>query len=508
MSLISVRQINAAQLQLAVQQYASGDAFDANILAYLNSSGALGPVAMTLTGNQTATGVKTFLNSPIVPYSGSTGAAPSRLYVDTQDLAISGVLAGQSATSASLVSTSGVLSAQTVLVSGILATGISILSGYVNGASGALSAVRVTGSATIPIAHFTGLGGTLIIHSGDYVLVSGAASAGGGSNTSVTGSAAISAPNFTGVGNVTLTYDGTYVKVSGASASSILVTGSAAINTPNFTGIGNVVVSYNGTYVLVSGIAGADATLSGYIENSFVHRYGNESITGVKSFVSSPLVPNATITGQAVNFGQLSGVSGVLSSLAGGTTNNYYITGTGVVTVLNSGTITNTYSITSGNTTVFNTGTSTNTFNNSGNINVTSSGTVTNNFNGAVNNVTNLSGITGNFVNISFWYDQYNLATGLNSIETFVGRSFTFTGYGLGTINSGTQGFFSGSFYQRTPTNTKTNFVDFSLNSGLYYYAAGGFNQEISGQNRVGLDIYRIGTGITGLSVGLFGVGY
>lgn len=144
-----------------------------------------------------------------------------------------------------------------------------------------------------------------------------------------------------------------------------------------------------------------------------------------------------------------------------------------------------------------------------------SSGTFTNNVTGNVNNVynggtitNNIGYTTGNFVNISFYYDEYNLYTGLNSIEAFVGRSFTFTGYAIGVINSGTQGFFSGSLYQRTPTNSKTNFINFSLNSGTFFTGIGGFSQEITGLNRVGLDIYRIGTGITGLSVGVFGVGY
>jgi hypothetical protein len=106
---------------------------------------------------------------------------------------------------------------------------------------------------------------------------------------------------------------------------------------------------------------------------------------------------------------------------------------------------------------------------------------------------------------MSFYFDQYSLYTGLNIIESFVSRDFNFTGYALGTINSGTQGFFSGSFYQRDQSNTKTNFLDISLNSGLLFKSSGGFSQPISGLNRVGLDIYRIGTGITGLSVGFFG---
>ena len=154
----------------------------------------------------------------------------------------------------------------------------------------------------------------------------------------------------------------------------------------------------------------------------------------------------------------------------------------------------------------------------SGTINNTfqSSGAVINNVNGSTNNflgnnstvINNASGITGNFVNLSFYYDPTVLSTGLNNAEAFIGRSFFFTGYALGCINTGTQGFFSGSLYQRTPTNVKTNFINFSLRSGQFFTGVGGFSQEITGMNRLGLDIYLIGTGITGFSVGIFGVGY
>lgn len=47
--------------------------------------------------------------------------------------------------------------------------------------------------------------------------------------------------------------------------------------------------------------------LSGYaLNNQVVHISNNETINGVKTFVSSPIVPIATTSGQAINFGQLS----------------------------------------------------------------------------------------------------------------------------------------------------------------------------------------------------------
>lgn len=383
MPLINVSQINQAQLALVVQEYASGAAFSGNMVNYVVNSGYIGPTALWVTGgSQDVTGVKTFRDSPRVPYSGTTGSAPSARWVNDQ------IAAASSSSS----------------------TSIGALSGYVQGASGALSYVRVTGSSTIGAANFTGLGGTLVIYSGGQIFISGAAAgAGGGSNVSVTGSSAISAPNLSGVGSVTVTY--------------------------------------NGTYVLISGAGGTDASLSGYVEGNFVHRGAvDELVSGIKVFTGSPQVPNPTLPSGAANLSWVSGVSGVLQAAIGSAA--------------------------------------------------------------PVTNVYNLSGITGNFVNMSFYLDEFGLTTGLNLFEAFVGRSFFFTGYALGTITSGTQGAFSGSLYQRTPTNVKTSFVNFGMPAGQFFSGRGGFSQEISGMNRVGLDIYLIGTGLTGVSVGAFGVGY
>lgn len=426
---INVPQIDETQLALFVQQAGSGAAFSGNVINYVTYSGFLGnTVVYTTGGAQDITGIKRFLDSPLVPYYSSTGSAPSARWVNDQiSTATTSLLAVDSATS-----------------------------GYALAISGQLSAVRVTGSSVISNVNLTGYGGTLVFRSGAFVFISGGAGGGGGagnSNVSVTGSSTITSPNFTGVGSVVLTYDGTYVRVSGT--------------------------------------AGADATLSGYVESNFVNRSTDQIVTGTKTFVASPLVPLPTAPSGAANLLFVSGVSGVLTSLAGSVTNNYYITGAGVVAASSTGVVTNTFNVTSGN------------------IAVSSSGTVNNTFNGTVvNNPINIASVTGNFVNMGVFFDEFSLATGLNLWEGFVGRSFVFTGYGLGAINTGTQGFLSGSFYQRTPTNTKTNFVDFYLNSGTFFYASGGFSQEVSGMNRVGLDIYRIGTGFTGVSVGLFGVGY
>ncbi len=436
--LISTSQINQVQLAALIALYSSGSAFSGNLLAYANGSGTFGPNIVYTYGDQVITGRKRFYLSPDVPYYDGTGRAPSALYVQTQDLAVSGVLNGY----------------------------VNSLSGFVIGASGALSIVRVTGSSPISIANFSGLGGTLVIYSGGQIFISGAAGGGGGgSNLSVTGSTAISAPNLTGAGSVSVYYDGTYVTFSGSAP---------AIDT-----------------------------------SSLVTTTGNELIGGFKQFTGSPFVPYPTQPSGATNLFALTGASGALSArdstisgvlynqmtgisgsiIAGSSiTNNYFITGTGVITASSTGIVTNTFNITSGNAVV------------------NSSGTVANIFNGTTYATINQP--TGNFVNMSFWFDEYSLTTGLNLTEALVGRDFLFTGYAIGAINSGTQGSFSGSFYQRNQTSVKTTFVSFGMAAGQFFSGRGGFSQTVSGLNRVGLDIYSIGTGLTGLSIGLFGVGY
>ncbi len=431
--LINTSQINQPQLTAFVQAAAGGAAFSGNVTSYFAASGWPGPLAVAVTGAQEITGIKLFRDSPQVPYSGNTGTAPSARWVSDQVNTVSGAInTNIGATGSYLYNT---LVAMSGALTGIITTGGgggTIPPGimYTSGAQPVTGVKTFISSPVVPSVLGGATGNAVNIN--DLITVSGILTGAGASSVKATGSANIAAPNFTGVGSTFVTYDGTYIRVSGSGGSNVRATGSSTIASPNFTGLGSVFVSYDGTYILVSG------------------------------------------SGSAV----------------GGTTNNYFITGTGVVAASSTGTVINTFNVTSGNTFV------------------SSSGTVTNTFNGTVLNNFSISGITGNFVNMSFYFDEFTLATGLNLSEMFAGRSFFFTGYGIGAINTGTQGFFSGSFYQRTQTNTKTNFVDFYLNSGMFCSGRGGFVQEVTGMNRVGLDIYRIGTGITGLSIGLFGVGY
>lgn len=405
--LINARsQIDQASLALVIQQATSGAAFSGNVLAYVNGGGWLGNGVVYVTGAQDITGIKRFLDSPRVPYSGTSGSAPSAKWVNDQ-----------------IGSYSGWAANTYVLPSTLTATGAAIYTLIVN-ASGAL----------------TGQGGGGSDNVGDWnsVYTTGDQSIGGIKSFAV--SPLVPATIGMLVGGTEATNYDDLISVSGglqaqigAGGSSVKVTGSSSIASPNFTGAGSVFLSYDGTYIRVSG----------------------------------------------------SGAGG-----GGGITNNYFITGTGVVAASSTGNVTNTINVTSGNITII------------------SSGTVNNAFNGTVNQTTNIGVATGNFVNMSFFFDEFTLATGLNQVESFVGRTFTFTGYALGAITSASQGFVSGSFYQRNQTNVKTNFVDFSLGTSMVCSGRGDFAISITGMNRVGLDIYQIGTGVTGLSIGLFGLGF
>ena len=465
---IYVKQIDEASLTAFVTG-AAGASFSGQLNSYVQNGGYLGVnVVYSSGGFQIISGAKTFDASPTVPYSGGTGTAPSRLYVDNQitvatvlyQASLSGISGSIFNTGAnlSLVKVTGSSGIQIANFTGLGNVSTSLVSGGLIGISGNsndainlsgrlfntganLSSVRVTGSSNIQTPNFTGMGGTLVIRSGDFVLISGGAggaAAGNGdginlsgnlfttganlSSVRVTGSNNIQVPNFTGMGGTLVIQSGDFVLISGAGAgggSSVSVTGSNTIALPNFTGMGGTLIIQSGNFVLVSGGGGS-------------------------TFVES---------------------------------NTFNITGTGTI-----------------------------------NITATSSGSMSNvynNYSGTINtNPTILNGITGNFVNISFFFDEFNTATGLNLVEGFVSRDFTFTGYAVGAYVSGTHGRLSGAFYQRSQTNAKTQITPFSFESGMHFTGQGGFSQTISGMHRVGVDIFSLMTGITGISVGLFGVGY
>lgn len=452
---VNVNQIDSVGLTLFVQQASSGAAFSGSFVNYVASSGWLGPnVVSTTGGSQDVSGVKRFTNPIGVVYAGGTGDTVAQLFVTDR-----------------IASASGALNTALTTISGALESGN--------------SAFTVTGSTIVNVANITGGGNVQVTLVGGQLVVSGAAG-GGSASVQVTGSSAISAPNITGKGSVTATYDGTYVILSGAPSAG------GAPNAVFTTGV-NLLTGISYTFT-GSPLVAAPTLPSGAVNLVYLSGFSGV-MTGAIQATSGVLNFQMTGASGALAARDLA-ISGALQAqigAGGGTTSNFAITGTGTINIaLNaSGNMTNTINV-SGN--------ATNTFN--------ATGTFNNTFNGSNVNTFNVGVVTGNFVNMSFYFEAYNLNTGLNLIETFVGRNFTFTGYAVGAQTSGTQGFLSGSLYQRTQINGKVPFAAFSFNSGMFVTGVGGLSQTISGLNRVGLDIVNLGTGMTGVTVGLFGVGY
>ncbi len=444
---IKVKQIDPAELTSFVTNASSGS-IGAALLAYLAASGNyLGPLVVYTTGDTTILGTKTFSNNPVVNYTGGpTTAVQQQYFLDT----ISGSIA----------------------LATFSATGNSV---NLHGNQIVLDYKIFTGAV--------GVGNPSIgIHAVNLSFLSGVsgilAAGGGGGSTANT-------VQLTG-----------YQLVSGQKDFVNVIT----VPVPTITS-GAVPLSMlsGASGVLQAALAGAGANGTGI----FVQLTGSQIISGIKTFTGMVVVGTPTSLGGAINVSGLSGASGALSQvhITGGPTLQFInFTGEGGTTV---------YTIGS---TVFISGSSGDSSPPTINIfNITGTGTINNTFNasgGITNTFNEYSTIitTGSFVNMSFYFDQFNLATGLNQIEAFVSRNFTFTGFALGVINLGTNGFLSGSLYQRTQVNSKTNFADFSLNNGAAFTGVGGFTAPISGLNRVGVDVFLIGTGITGLSIGVFGI--
>lgn len=164
-----------------------------------------------------------------------------------------------------------------------------------------LSAVQVTGSSVINAVNLTGLGGTLVIQSGGFVFISGAAAVAAGV-TSVDG--LVGAVTITGSGTVsTLIINGQLV-ISGAAAGGAGVSSVNGLqNAVNIVATGLNSLTVNGQNIIISGdttISGAltstGSTLYNLIANAsgtfapalanYVYQSGVQSITGIKTFFS------------------------------------------------------------------------------------------------------------------------------------------------------------------------------------------------------------------------------
>jgi hypothetical protein len=145
---------------------------------YINLTGFSGQsnTNFATVANVTTTGVA--LGNKIASLSGwSASAVNLTSSGSTLDSKIN-ALSGSTIVASSLTTTGQTLYNLVVGMSGQSDTNYASVSNLVTTGT-KLSAVQVTGSATINAVNLTGLGGTLIIYSGSYVLISGAAGGGG-----------------------------------------------------------------------------------------------------------------------------------------------------------------------------------------------------------------------------------------------------------------------------------------------------------------------------------------
>jgi hypothetical protein len=89
----------------------------------------------------------------------------------------------------------------------------------------------------------------------------------------------------------------------------------AAVPTAGQLAVGELAVNLTDRKLYTKNTSNAVVELGG----AGVALTGDQTIAGVKTFSSSPVVPNATTSGQAVNKGQLDAVSGGVTSLNGQT---------------------------------------------------------------------------------------------------------------------------------------------------------------------------------------------
>lgn len=138
------------------------------------------------------------------------------------------------------------------------------LSGRLAATGALLSSFSVTGSTNIQTPNLSGIGGTLVVQSGNFVLISGAAgvasSSNNGDGVNLSGRFNSLSGALSETGSVLWQRD---LLVSGAldakiaaGGSAVKVTGSNAISTVDFTGYGTTLVFLSGNKVYVSGAAG------------------------------------------------------------------------------------------------------------------------------------------------------------------------------------------------------------------------------------------------------------
>jgi hypothetical protein len=244
-----------------------------------------------------------------VNYANSIGVSTSGTIVLTGSAAVTHANGIGTIISGNLTQTGISLMNRDLLVSGWLTTGIAT--------SGSAAVQHANGIGSIISGNLTTTGQTLDTKINSLSGFVGNVSGGLEIRISATGNSAVTHANGIGInlsGNLTQTgitlltkinsLSGHVDNVSGAlqaqiagGGSQVKVTGSATIAIPDFTGIGGTVVLYSGAQVFISGGAGGGGvsqgqldSLSGYSDSIFVHRTGEELISGIKTFTTGVIV--------------------------------------------------------------------------------------------------------------------------------------------------------------------------------------------------------------------------
>lgn len=340
-----------------------------------------------LSGNLTQTGVTLFSRDNAI-----SGGLETRIALTGQNAFLatsgaSGVLQAQINNLPTTAYVNGIgvnLSGDLTQTGIILQNNINSLSGFTLSASGALQAqisagngtqVRITGSTTLTIADFTGIGGTLVFWSGGQVFISGGAGGGGGV-TSLNG--VVGAVNLLGTGLVSTSIDGQTIIISGDNSISgnVALTGQQSIAYSNSvgsilsgnmaqtgatllsvilnTGTQNVLFTsgasgvlqsqinslpttayVNGIGINLSGnLTTTGQTLQNFIFGGDTNLSGNLTQTGATLFnrdaaISGGLEARISLTGQSA-FLATSGASGVLQSQINALPTTAYVNGIGI----------------------------------------------------------------------------------------------------------------------------------------------------------------------------------
>lgn len=576
---IAVKQINQTELATFVNSTFSGQAFSGTMLDYVNKSGYLGPHVVYLTGGaQTIFTDIVFAFSPSVPYSGETGEAVARKYVDdlvnlkindfsgystgafvranftntftafntfTQNIFIPlATNTGHGANLQNILGASGVLQSgiDNISIAGtVYEYGTQHITGQKIFDISPLVVIPTNPSGAVPLSMLSGIQAlNSLLLTGDQTVsgiktflqspivpigvdpnsavrksqldalgISMGAISGFAGVLSLNGTSGVSGHLFLeGAGLVSVVQCGQVFYISGNTSNTSLFYG-ARIPLP--TGITGLQYSFS-TGLDYKPIIVGTLEQSGVSTSIFPNFYNYDVTTGgFKTAFSTgtPIVGNYYYNITALQAVSGSGFVGIVGpqGVAGATGQTGPIGPTGGWRQKGNFAFATNYIY---NDSVFYLGNSygfTGFFSGAGYDPSTGApwGIIASK--GDVGGFVNSGVVTGNFVNMSFYFDEFNLSTGLNSVECFIARDFVFTGFALGCITSGTSGFFSGNLYQRTPLNTKINFAPIVINSGMFFTGSGNFQNTISGMNRVGVDILRLSRDMTGLSIGIFGMG-